>query len=90
MDLVLPHGFGAGVVALVAAGDQAEPPVSFVRVGQLPRCDGQAVVHLPIFVDVIQNQEILGIMQISGLFTCIALLRKYTIRRWFEKMRFWE
>ena len=45
---------------------------------------------LPIFVDVIQNQEILGIMQISGLFTCVALLRKYTIRRWFAKMRLWE
>ena len=42
---------------------------------------------LPLFVDVIQNQEFFGIMQISALFTCVALLRKYTIRRWFEKMR---
>jgi len=26
-------------------------------------------------------------MQISALFTCVALLRKYTIRRWFEKRK---
>ena len=42
---------------------------------------------LPLFIDVLENQEFFGIMQISGLFTCVALLRKYTIRRWFEKMR---
>ena len=42
---------------------------------------------LPLFIDTIQNQEIFGLMQISALFTCVALLRKYTIRRWFEKRR---
>ena len=42
---------------------------------------------LPYFIDTIQNQEIFGLMQISALFTCVALVRKYTIRRWFEKSR---
>ena len=42
---------------------------------------------LPLFVDELQNQDFFGIMQITILFTCVALLRKYTIRRWFEKMR---
>ena len=42
---------------------------------------------LPLFIDTIQNQEIFGLMQISALFTCVALLRKYTIRRWFEKRK---
>ena len=42
---------------------------------------------LPLFIDTIQNQEIFGLMQISALFTCVALVRKYTIRRWFEKRR---
>ncbi len=45
---------------------------------------------LPLFIDTIQNQEIFGLMQISALFTCVALLRKYTIRRWFEKRRLKE
>ena len=42
---------------------------------------------LPLFLDTIANQEIFGLLQISALFTCVALLRKYTIRRWFEKRR---
>ena len=42
---------------------------------------------LPLFIDTIQNQEIFGLLQISALFTCVALVRKYTIRRWFEKRR---
>ena len=42
---------------------------------------------LPLFIDTIENQEIFGLMQISALFTCVALLRKYTIRRWFEKRK---
>jgi len=41
---------------------------------------------LPLFLDTIENQEIFGLLQISALFTCFALLRKYTIRRWFSKM----
>ena len=71
-------------------GDNGEAASAEGMIHELESHHDQAVVHLPIFVDVIQNQEILGIMQISGLFTCIALLRKYTIRRWFEKMRFWK
>jgi len=42
---------------------------------------------LPLFLDTIENQEIFGLLQISALFTCFALLRKYTIRRWFSKMK---
>ena len=42
---------------------------------------------LPLFLDTIENQEIFGLLQLSALFTCFALLRKYTIRRWFEKKR---
>ena len=45
---------------------------------------------LPLFVDELQNQDFFGIMQITVLFTCVALLRKYTIRRWFEMMRLAE
>ena len=42
---------------------------------------------LPLFLDTIENQEIFGLLQLSALFTCFALLRKYTIRRWFENRR---
>jgi len=42
---------------------------------------------LPLFIGTIENQEILGLMQISAVFTCFALMRKYTIRRWFEKRK---
>jgi len=42
---------------------------------------------LPLFIGTIENQEIFGLMQISAVFTCFALMRKYTIRRWFEKRR---
>ena len=42
---------------------------------------------LPLFVDVIASQEIIGILQISAIFSCIALVRKYVLRRWFEKLR---
>ena len=42
---------------------------------------------LSLFFDTIANQEIFGLLQISALFTCVALVRKYTIRRWFEKRR---
>jgi len=30
----------------------------------------------------------MGFLQISAIFTAIALVRKFAIRRWFEKMRF--
>ena len=42
---------------------------------------------LPLFIDVISNQEIFGLIQIGVIFTLIGLIRKYTIRRWFENMR---
>ena len=42
---------------------------------------------LPLFIDVITNQEIFGLIQIGIIFTIIGLVRKYAIRRWFENMR---
>ena len=42
---------------------------------------------LPLFVDEIADQSILGILSLSGLYTSIAVARKYTLRRWFERMR---
>jgi len=42
---------------------------------------------LPLFIDVIVGQEILGLIQIGVIFTIIGLVRKYAIRRWFENMR---
>ena len=42
---------------------------------------------LPLFIDVITNQEIFGLIQIGIIFTIICLVRKYAIRRWFENMR---
>ena len=43
---------------------------------------------LPMYSDQIANYEIVGFLQISAIFTLIALVRKFAIRRWFEKMRF--
>ena len=42
---------------------------------------------LPLFVDVIANQDFIGMLTISLIFTSIALVRKFTIRRWFENMK---
>tara|TARA_Y100001949_G_C15775640_1_gene238377 strand:- start:116 stop:346 length:231 start_codon:yes stop_codon:yes gene_type:complete len=42
---------------------------------------------LPLFVDEIASQSIIGILSISGIYTSIALVRKYTLRRLFERMR---
>ena len=42
---------------------------------------------LPLFVDQIANQEITGVLSISCIYMSIALIRKYTLRRWFERMR---
>ena len=44
-------------------------------------------VVLPLFAETIANQEIFGMMAISLVFTVIALVRKFTIRRWFENMK---
>ena len=42
---------------------------------------------LPLFVDQIASQDVLGMLTISLIYTTIALARKYTIRRWFESRR---
>tara|TARA_B100001750_G_C14885543_1_gene292567 strand:+ start:121 stop:363 length:243 start_codon:yes stop_codon:yes gene_type:complete len=42
---------------------------------------------LPMYSDQIANYEIVGFLQISAIFTLIALVRKFAIRRWFEGMR---
>jgi len=43
---------------------------------------------LPMFAGEIANQEIVGFLQITAIFTMVAFVRKYTIRRWFSKMKF--
>ena len=42
---------------------------------------------LPIFADQIANQEMIGFLQITAIFTLVALIRKYAIRRWFSGMK---
>ena len=42
---------------------------------------------LPMFADQIANQEIIGFLQITAIFTLVALGRKYAIRRWFSGMK---
>ena len=42
---------------------------------------------LPLFVDQIASQDIVGVLSISCIYTVIALARKYTLRRWFERRR---
>ena len=42
---------------------------------------------LPMFANQIANQEIIGFLQITAIFTLVALVRKYAIRRWFSRMR---
>ena len=42
---------------------------------------------LPIFADQIANQEIICFLQITAIFTLVALVRKYAIRRWFSGMK---
>ena len=41
---------------------------------------------LPMFAGEIANQEIIGFLQITAIFTLVAFVRKYAIRRWFSKM----
>ena len=43
---------------------------------------------LPMFAGQIANQEIVGFLQITAIFTLVAFVRKYAIRRWFSKMQF--
>ena len=42
---------------------------------------------LPLFVDQIAEQNIIGILYLSSIYTSIAVVRKYVLRRWFESMR---
>ena len=42
---------------------------------------------LPLFAEQISSYDILGFFQLSAIFTTIALVRKYTIRRWFENLK---
>jgi len=42
---------------------------------------------LPLFVDQIAEQNIIGILFLSSIYTSIAVVRKYVLRRWFESMR---
>ena len=42
---------------------------------------------LPMFAAQIANQEIIGFLQITAIFTLVALVRKYAIRRWFSGMK---
>ena len=45
---------------------------------------------LPLFVDQIAEYSIIGMLTISAIFTSISLVRKYTVRRWFENHRLVE
>ena len=42
---------------------------------------------LPLLVGPIAEYNILTAIQIGIMFSAISLVRKFTIRRWFEKMR---
>jgi len=42
---------------------------------------------LPLFAGQIAEHNILTAIQIGIMFSAISLVRKFTIRRWFEKMR---
>tara|TARA_B100000676_G_scaffold257686_1_gene265659 strand:+ start:82 stop:354 length:273 start_codon:yes stop_codon:yes gene_type:complete len=42
---------------------------------------------LPMFSEQIAGQDMMGFLQITAVFTMVAFVRKYTIRRWFSKMR---
>ena len=43
---------------------------------------------LPMFSEQIAGQDMMGFLQITAVFTMVAFVRKYTIRRWFSKMQF--
>ena len=42
---------------------------------------------LPLFAEPIASHNILTAIQIGVIFSTISLIRKFTLRRWFEKMR---
>ena len=42
---------------------------------------------LPLFAEMIAEHGLLAAIQIGIMFSAISLVRKFTIRRWFERMR---
>ena len=42
---------------------------------------------LPLFAETIAAHSLLTAIQIGVIFSTISLVRKFVIRRWFEKMR---
>ena len=42
---------------------------------------------LPVFAESITDYSLLTSIQIGVMFTTISLIRKFAIRRWFERMR---
>ena len=42
---------------------------------------------LPLFAEPIASHSLLTAIQIGVIFSTISLIRKFTLRRWFEKMR---
>ena len=42
---------------------------------------------LPLFAEMIAEHSLLAAIQIGVIFSTISLIRKFTLRRWFEKMR---
>jgi len=42
---------------------------------------------LPLFAEQIADHSLLTAIQIGVIFSTISLIRKFTLRRWFEKMR---
>jgi len=42
---------------------------------------------LPLFAEMLAEHSILAAIQIGIMFSSISLVRKFVIRRWFERMR---
>ena len=42
---------------------------------------------LPLFGEQIASQDVIGMLTISSIYTVIAIARKYSLRRWFERKR---
>ena len=42
---------------------------------------------LPLFAEHIAEHSILAAIQIGVMFSAVSLIRKFTLRRWFERMR---
>ena len=42
---------------------------------------------LPLFAEQIADHNLLTAIQIGVMFSAVSLIRKFTLRRWFERMR---